>query len=52
MPPKELLKYILDIESLIEELENVISLHSRDLSLKKSNDLSITTMGFFVYLHL
>ena len=44
MPPKEVLKYILDIESLIEELENVISLHSRDYTKFSSNFMAVRTV--------
>jgi uncharacterized protein with HEPN domain len=44
MPPKEVLKYILDIESVIEELENVISLHSRDYIKFSSNFMAVRTV--------
>ena len=44
MPPKEVLKYILDIESLIEELEKVISLHSRDYTKFSSNFMAVRTV--------
>jgi len=44
MPPKELLKYILDIESLIDELENVIRFHSRDYTKFSSNFMAVRTV--------
>ena len=44
MPPKEVLKYILDVESVIEELENVISLHSSDYTKFSSNFMAIRTV--------
>ena len=44
MPPKEVLKYILDIESLIDELENVINLHSGDYTEFSSNFMAVRTV--------
>ncbi|MDF9795815.1 uncharacterized protein with HEPN domain [Catalinimonas alkaloidigena] len=44
MPPKEVLKYILDIESLIKELENVISLHAGDYTKFSSNFMAVRTV--------
>jgi uncharacterized protein with HEPN domain len=43
MPPKEVLKYILDIESLIVELEKVLSLHAGDYTKFSSNFMAVRT---------
>ncbi|MFP4092334.1 MAG: DUF86 domain-containing protein [Cyclobacteriaceae bacterium] len=43
MPPKEVLKYIPDIESLIEELEKVLSLHAGDYTKFSSNFMAVRT---------
>jgi uncharacterized protein with HEPN domain len=44
MPPKEVLKYVLDIESVIDELENVIDLHARDYIEFSSNFMAVRTV--------
>jgi uncharacterized protein with HEPN domain len=44
MPPKEVLKYILDIESVIVELEKVIELHSNNYSKFSSNFMALRTV--------
>ncbi len=44
MPPKEVLKYILDIESVMEELEDVVSLHSGDYAKFSSNFMAVRTV--------
>lgn len=44
MPPKEVLKYILDIESVIDELEKVIEIHSRDYKIFSSSFMAIRTV--------
>ncbi|MEX0810723.1 MAG: DUF86 domain-containing protein [Chitinophagales bacterium] len=41
MLPKSTLKYLLDIESIITELENIIELHDRDYSKFSSDFISI-----------
>jgi uncharacterized protein with HEPN domain len=44
MPPKEILKYLLDIESVIDELEKVVSLNSRDYEKFSSNFMAVRTV--------
>lgn len=44
MPPKEILKFILDIESVIQELELVVELNSRDYSKFVSNFMAVRTV--------
>ena len=44
MPPKEVLKYILDIEAVIEELEQVVSLHAGDYAKFSSNFMATRTV--------
>ena len=44
MPPKEVLKYILDIESVIEELDEVVSIHSKDYQRFSSNFMAVRTV--------
>ncbi|HCS21012.1 MAG TPA: antitoxin [Bacteroidetes bacterium] len=44
MPRKEVLKYILDIESVISELENVVEIHSKDYTKFSSNFMAIRTV--------
>ncbi len=44
MPPKEILKYILDIESVIGELEQVIELHNQDYAKFSSNFMAVRTV--------
>ena len=44
MPPKEILKFILDIESVIQELELVIDINSRDYSKFSSNFMAVRTV--------
>ncbi len=44
MPPKEILKYILDIESIIEELEKVIDSNSADYTAFSSNFMAVRTV--------
>jgi len=41
MPPKKILKFILDIESVIQELEQVIELNSRDYCNISSNFMAV-----------
>lgn len=44
MPPNKVLKYILDIESVINELEVVITIHERDYSKFSSNFMAVRTV--------
>ena len=44
MPPKEVLKYILDIEAVIEELEHVVHLHAGDYTKFSSNFMAVRTV--------
>lgn len=44
MPPKNILKYILDIESVIRELELVIEIHEIDYSKFSSNFMAVRTV--------
>jgi uncharacterized protein with HEPN domain len=44
MPPKQVLKYILDIESVIIELDKVMSLHERDFNKFSENFMAIRTV--------
>ncbi|PZV86431.1 hypothetical protein CLV31_102331 [Algoriphagus aquaeductus] len=44
MPPRELLKLILDIESIISEIEEVIEISSKDYSKFCNNFLAVRTV--------
>ena len=44
MPPKQVLKYILDIESVISELEEVIEIHSKDYVKFSFNFMAVRTV--------
>ena len=44
MPPKEILKYILDIESVIEELDEVINMYGKDYRKFSSNFMAVRTV--------
>lgn len=44
MPPSEVLKYLLDIESVIDEPETVMDLHARDYTKFSSNFMAIRTV--------
>jgi len=44
MPPKEVLKYILDIESVVEELDEVVKIHSKDYHKFSSNFMAVRTV--------
>lgn len=44
MPPKKILKYILDIESVIRELELVIEINERDYSKFSTNFMAVRTV--------
>ncbi|MFN3999006.1 DUF86 domain-containing protein [Algoriphagus sp.] len=44
MPPSKILKFILDIESVIQELEQVIEINSRDYSKFSSNFMAVRTV--------
>ncbi len=44
MQPNKILKYILDIESVIEELENVVTIHSSDYIKFSSNFMAVRTV--------
>jgi uncharacterized protein with HEPN domain len=44
MPPKEVLKYLLDIESIIDELEKVKSLNVRDYEKFSSDFMAVRTV--------
>lgn len=44
MPPRELLKLILDIESIISEIEEVIEISSKDYSKFRNNFLAVRTV--------
>lgn len=44
MPPRELLKLILDIESIISEIEEVIEISSKDYNKFCSNFLAVRTV--------
>lgn len=44
MPPKPILKYILDIESVTVELEQVVVLHDRDYTKFSSNFMAVRTV--------
>ena len=44
MPPKQVLKYLLDIESLIDELERVLSIHSRQYEQFSADFMAVRTV--------
>ncbi|OOG70488.1 DUF86 domain-containing protein [Algoriphagus sp. A40] len=44
MPPREVLKYILDIESVIEELEKVVEIHQSNYSKFSANFMAVRTV--------
>lgn len=44
MPPSKVLKFILDIESVIQELEQVIEINARDYSKFSSNFMAVRTV--------
>lgn len=44
MPPSKILKFILDIESVIQELEQVIEINSKDYSKFSSNFMAVQTV--------
>lgn len=44
MPPRELLKLILDIESIISEIEEVIEISYKDYSKFRNNFLAVRTV--------
>ncbi|MGB3588028.1 MAG: HepT-like ribonuclease domain-containing protein [Tunicatimonas sp.] len=44
MPPKEILKYILDIESAIEELDEVVNMYGKDYRKFSSNFMAVRTV--------
>lgn len=44
MPPNKILKFILDLESVIQELEQVIEINSKDYSKFSSNFMAVRTV--------
>lgn len=44
MPPKKILKFFLDIESVIQELEQVIEVNSRDYAKFSSSFMAVRTV--------